>query len=112
MNEKDLVQCRMSDKFDCHFEKPILSSLQNGETVTAGNASGINDSAAAVLLMSEAEVQKRSIKPLAKIIAFAQSGIEPEIMGMGPVSAVNEVVSFKPTSNVYSLYYNAKFYRR
>ncbi|XP_037048592.1 acetyl-CoA acetyltransferase [Bradysia coprophila] len=66
--------------------------IKNGGTVTAGNASGINDSAAAVLLMSEAEVQKRSIKPLAKIIAFAQSGIEPEIMGMGPVSAVNEVM--------------------
>lgn len=61
--------------------------------MTAGNASGINDSAAAVLLMSEDEIQKRSIKPLAKIIAFAQSGIEPEIMGMGPVSAVQEVVS-------------------
>lgn len=45
--------------------------------------------------MSEDEIQKRSIKPLAKIIAFAQSGVEPEIMGMGPVSAVKEVVSSK-----------------
>lgn len=45
--------------------------------------------------MSEDEIQKRSIKPLAKIIAFAQSGIDPQIMGMGPVSAVQEVVSLK-----------------
>lgn len=45
--------------------------------------------------MSEDEVQKRNIKPLAKIIAFDQSGVEPEIMGMGPVSAVKEVVRSK-----------------
>lgn len=44
--------------------------------------------------MSEAEVQRRSITPLAKIIAFAQSGVEPTIMGIGPVSAVNKVVGF------------------
>lgn len=62
-------------------------------TVTPGNASGLNDSAAAVLLMSEEEVRKRGAKPLAKIIAFAQSGTDPEIMGIGIVYAVQAVVS-------------------
>lgn len=52
-------------------------------TVTPGNASGINDSAAAVLLASSEEVEKRNLKPLAKIIAFAQTGCEPKIMGAG-----------------------------
>lgn len=52
-------------------------------TVTAGNASGINDSAAAVLLASAEEVSKRNLKPLAKIVAFAQSGCDPKIMGIG-----------------------------
>lgn len=54
-------------------------------TVTAGNASGINDSAAAVLLASADEVRKRNLKPLAKVIAFAQTGCEPKIMGAGSI---------------------------
>ncbi|XP_073836264.1 acetyl-CoA acetyltransferase 2 [Musca autumnalis] len=62
-------------------------------TVTPGNASGINDSAAAVLLMSEQEVKKRNAVPLAKIVAWAQTGIEPNVMGIGPVSAVNAVLA-------------------
>ncbi|XP_062562721.1 acetyl-CoA acetyltransferase, cytosolic-like [Armigeres subalbatus] len=61
-------------------------------TVTPGNASGINDSAAAVLLMSGEEVQKRSAKPLAKIVAFSQTGICPKVMGAGPISAVQKVL--------------------
>lgn len=52
-------------------------------TVTAGNASGVNDSAAAVLLASADEIAKRNLKPLAKIVAFAQVGCEPKIMGAG-----------------------------
>lgn len=62
-------------------------------TVTPGNASGINDSAAAVLLMSGEEVQKRNAKPMAKIVAYAQTGICPKTMGAGPISAVQAVVS-------------------
>ncbi|XP_065359327.1 acetyl-CoA acetyltransferase, cytosolic [Calliphora vicina] len=65
---------------------------QNG-TVTAGNASGINDSAAAVLLMSQQEAEKRHIKPLAKIVAWSQTGIKPEVMGLGPVTAVKSVLA-------------------
>lgn len=56
----------------------------------------MNDSAAAVLLLSEAEVTKRSIKPLARIVGFAQTGMEPEIMGMGAASAVQKLVSSYP----------------
>lgn len=62
-------------------------------SVTAGNASGINDSASAVLLMSEEEIQKRSLKPLARIVAFGQAGLDPNVMGMGASAAVQSVVS-------------------
>jgi acetyl-CoA C-acetyltransferase len=55
--------------------------------VTAGNASGINDGAAAVLLMTEAEAKKRGIKPLAKIVSWASVGVDPAIMGTGPIPA-------------------------
>ena len=68
-----------------------LSSLRpafNKEgTVTAGNASGINDGAAAVMMMSASKASQLGLKPLAKIRAYASSGLDPSIMGMGPVSA-------------------------
>ena len=63
-------------------------------TVTPANASGINDSAAALLLMSADELAKRSATPMAKIIGFAQVAVEPKIMGTGPITAVQEVVSY------------------
>jgi acetyl-CoA C-acetyltransferase len=56
-------------------------------TVTAGNASGINDGAAAVVLMSAAEAKKRGLAPLARIVAWAQAGVDPAIMGSGPIPA-------------------------
>jgi len=56
-------------------------------TVTAANASGINDGGAAVLVMSAARAQQLGLKPMAKIKAFASSGVDPAIMGMGPVPA-------------------------
>ena len=56
-------------------------------TVTAGNASGINDGAAAVVLMSAEEAKKRGIKPLAKVKAWATAGVDPAIMGTGPIPA-------------------------
>ncbi|GLQ05297.1 acetyl-CoA C-acetyltransferase [Sneathiella chinensis] len=56
-------------------------------TVTAGNASGINDGAAAVVLMSSAEAEKRGVTPLARIVSWAQSGVDPAIMGSGPIPA-------------------------
>src|SRR5690554_1164147 len=56
-------------------------------SVTAGNASGINDGAAAVMLMSVAEAEKRGLKPLARIASYATAGLDPAIMGVGPIHA-------------------------
>jgi len=65
--------------------KPVFVK-ENG-TVTAGNASGINDAAAAVVLMEAKTAQARGAKPLGRLVAYAHTGLEPKIMGMGPVSA-------------------------
>ena len=54
-------------------------------TVTAANASGINDGAAAVVLMTEAEAAKRGIAPLARIVSWATAGVDPQVMGTGPI---------------------------
>jgi acetyl-CoA C-acetyltransferase len=59
---------------------------KNG-TVTAGNASGINDGAAAVVLMTADEAQRRGIKPLARIVSWATAGVDPALMGSGPIPA-------------------------
>ena len=56
-------------------------------TVTAGNASGINDGAAAVVLMTAAEAEKRGLKPLGRIVSWATAGVDPAIMGTGPIPA-------------------------
>lgn len=64
---------------------------ENG-TVTAGNASGLNDGAAAVVLMNAAVAQKRGVKPLARLVAYAHVGVEPSIMGIGPVPATQAVL--------------------
>jgi len=57
-------------------------------TVTAGNASGINDAAAAVVLMEAQAAQRANLKPMARLVAYGHAGIDPKIMGLGPVSAV------------------------
>ncbi|MBV9749167.1 MAG: acetyl-CoA C-acetyltransferase [Acetobacteraceae bacterium] len=54
-------------------------------TVTAGNASGINDAAAALVVMSAAEAERRGLKPLARIVSFATAGVDPAVMGTGPI---------------------------
>lgn len=64
--------------------KPVFK--KNG-TVTAGNSSGINDGAAAVMLMSREESEKRGLNPLAKIISWATCGVDPALMGSGPIPA-------------------------
>jgi len=61
-------------------------------TVTAGNSSGINDGAAAMLLASEAAVKKYGLKPIAKIVSMAVAGVDPAIMGVGPVPAVKKAL--------------------
>ena len=65
----------------------LKPSFKNNGTVTPGNASGINDGAAAVVLMSSNEAKKRSLKPLAKIISWATCGVDPSLMGSGPIPA-------------------------
>ena len=60
---------------------------REGGTGTAGNASGINDGAAALVLMTAADAEKRGIKPLAKIKSWAQAGVDPQVMGTGPIPA-------------------------
>jgi acetyl-CoA C-acetyltransferase len=65
----------------------LKPAFKKDGTVTAGNASGINDGAAALVLMTEAEAKKRKIEPLARIAAFASRGVAPEIMGIGPAPA-------------------------
>lgn len=62
-------------------------------TVTAGNASGINDGAAAVILMTKNEASKRGLKPLARIVSWAHAGVDPEIMGTGPIPAVKKALN-------------------
>jgi acetyl-CoA C-acetyltransferase len=69
--------------------KPVFD--KNG-TVTAGNASGINDAAAAVVLMERAEAEARGLKPLGRLVAYAHAGVEPKYMGIGPVPAVRKVL--------------------
>ena len=65
--------------------KPVFQK-ENG-TVTAGNASGLNDGAGAVILMNASVAAKRGVKPLARLVAYAHAGVDPNIMGIGPVPA-------------------------
>ena len=67
--------------------KPVF---QNNGTVTPGNSSGINDGAAALLLTSGMEIKKKSIEPLAKIVSWASVGVDPSLMGLGPIEAVRK----------------------
>ncbi|HYD58436.1 MAG TPA: acetyl-CoA C-acyltransferase family protein [Burkholderiales bacterium] len=60
-------------------------------TVTAGNASGLNDAGAAVVLASAAYAEKNNLKPMARLVAYAHAGVEPQLMGLGPIPAVRRV---------------------
>ena len=60
-------------------------------TVTAGNASGINDAGAAVVMTSSENAQKKNLKPMARLVAYAHAGVEPQVMGLGPIPAVKRV---------------------
>ena len=65
---------------------------ENG-TVTPGNASGINDAASAVVLMERSAAAKRDLKPMARLVSYGHAGIDPKIMGLGPVSAVKRALA-------------------
>ena len=61
-------------------------------TVTAGNASGINDGAAALVLMDKEEAERRGIKPLAQLVSYGHAGVDPRVMGLGPIPAVKSAL--------------------
>ncbi len=69
--------------------KPVFR--KDGGTVTAGNASGINDGAAAVILASSQYAEKNNLKPMARLVGYGHAGVDPEYMGMGPVPAIRNV---------------------
>lgn len=69
--------------------KPIV---QSDGTVTAGNAAGINDGACALLVASSAAAEKHALKPMARIVSWASAGVEPRVMGIGPVPAARKVL--------------------
>ncbi|HBI56924.1 MAG TPA: acetyl-CoA C-acyltransferase [Firmicutes bacterium] len=71
----------------------LRPAFKKDGTVTAGNASGINDGAAALILMTETKAKELGIKPLATFVASAHAGVDPGIMGIGPVSAVRKVLT-------------------
>jgi acetyl-CoA C-acetyltransferase len=69
----------------------LKTAFKKDGTVTAGNASGINDAGAAVVLMDSAFAKKSGAKPLARLVAYAHAGVEPQVMGLGPIPAVKRV---------------------
>ncbi|OGP74193.1 MAG: acetyl-CoA acetyltransferase [Deltaproteobacteria bacterium RBG_16_49_23] len=79
---------------DTSLEKmgKLPTAFKSGGTVTAGNASGINDAAAAVLLMSKEKARELGLEPLGKIRAYSSAGIDPAYMGLGPIPAVRKVL--------------------
>lgn len=81
-------------RFDSSLEKlsTLKSAFKTDGTVTAGNASGINDGAAALILMTEDKVKEYGIKPLAKITAMGTGGVKPDIMGTGPIPATERAL--------------------
>jgi acetyl-CoA C-acetyltransferase len=67
--------------------KKLRAAFDKNGTVTAGNASGINDGAAAIVLMTDKDAAKRGVKPMARIVSWATAGVDPAIMGSGPIPA-------------------------
>ena len=83
-DEHPRINLEMSD-----LEK-LKSVFKENGTVTPGNSSGINDGAAALLLTSLEEAERKSVKPLAKIVSWASVGVDPSLMGLGPINAVRK----------------------
>src|SRR5260370_28400463 len=80
-------------KADTALEKlaKLRPAFKGDGTVTAGNASGINDAAAAVVLMEANEAQQRGLHPFGKLVAYAHAGVEPKYKGIGPIPTVRKV---------------------
>jgi acetyl-CoA C-acetyltransferase len=78
----------------------LKPAFKKDGSVTAGNASGINDAAAAIVMMEAGAAQKRGLKPLARLVAYAHAGVDPTVMGLGPIPAgkrVFEKAGIKPS---------------
>ena len=86
LDEHPRIGLKMSD-----LEK-LKTVFQNNGTVTPGNSSGINDGAAALLLTSLEEAEKKQIEPLAKIVSWSSVGVDPSLMGLGPIGAVRKAI--------------------
>ena len=71
----------------------LRPAFKEGGRVTAGNASGINDGAAALILASAKAVSKMNLKPMAKLVSWGQGGVEPKVMGLGPIPASRQALS-------------------
>jgi acetyl-CoA C-acetyltransferase len=69
----------------------LKPAFKKDGTVTAGNASGLNDAGAAVVLCSSDLAKKQNLKPMARLVAYAHAGVEPQLMGLGPIPAVKKV---------------------
>ncbi len=82
--------------------KSLKTVFKKKGTVTAGNSSGINDGAAALILMTRQEAKKNSIKPMGKIVSWATCGVEPSLMGLGPISAVKIAIK-KAKWNIHDI---------
>lgn len=92
VNRRRQVEVKQDEypKLDCTYEalQKLKPAFTPDGSVTAGNASGINDGASAILLASESAVERLNLTPLAEIIEYGQGAIAPEVMGLGPVPAV------------------------
>ena len=73
--------------------KKLKTVFKENGTVTPGNSSGINDGAAATVLMTRKQAELKSIEPLAKVVSWASCGVEPSLMGLGPIPAVKEALN-------------------
>jgi acetyl-CoA C-acetyltransferase len=71
--------------------KKLKAVFKKDGTVTAGNASGINDGAAAIVMMEAGVAQKKGLKPIARLVAYAHAAVDPDYMGLGPIPAVKNV---------------------
>jgi 3-oxoadipyl-CoA thiolase len=96
MSSKGLISWLINDEHPRETSLEKLSMLRpafiKDGTVTAGNSSGINDGAAAMLLASEEAVKKYALEPMAKIVSMAVAGVDPSIMGIGPVPATQKAL--------------------
>jgi acetyl-CoA acetyltransferase family protein len=95
--KKDPIQFSKDEFVKPNTSLEVLGKLRTafkkeGGSVTAGNASGLNDGAAATIIASEDAVKKYNLKPLARIVSSAVVGVEPRIMGIGPVQASNKAL--------------------